>query len=497
MHLKSDSILYDVLSQKDTRNVLGIFAALATAFILGRQIARGQVLFFMLLAGFALFLLIFFKKESVIVLLPFILFLPNYGLDIPGPWAVTIEDAFILTLFAAHLSRCIIKRKPIVPRGSPIMLPLLVFIGIATLSLWQPAWTGTGKLIQNIKDLMRITELALLYMVLYDVLDSGEKAGKLMRNLVVLGLFFVMVSYYIYLTVSPFFYNLLTMKPAYIYFPPYDVLRMVSMAGSTSQTGIFYAILLAFALYHPMLKKTSGWRFFRMVMIVLISSCIVLTLNRGTWVGLLLGFMVLVLRGKLDWKKITIAAMIAVALLAIFLVTALGHIDLEKEALKVVDVSRSTGYARWIRWVSSINVIQNHPILGVGYNNYAYVYGLYSVVEGNTALYGSPHNMFVDVITGTGIVGFAAFLFFLGRLWNMNKRIAISEDRELRSIGTGLLFAFASFVGASMFDSFFFKPHHSAILIATTWALSTVYWRIATGRIPMRSSNGSGNGRVS
>ena len=487
--MNPESLLVRILQQKDTRNLVGIGISLAVAFILGRQIAVGQTFFPFLLIGISLFLLLFFRKDSVIYLLPAVLFLPNLGLDIPGPWAVTMEDAFILVLFAGFLSRAIIRRENIIPRGSPIILPLGLFLIVAAISLFKSVQTGAGTLLINTKDLMRLTELVLLFIALYALIDSEQKAVRLLRNFLILGIFYMIVSYYIYLTKSTFFYDVLTMVPAYIYIKPHNLLRMVSIAGSTSQTGMFYAILLAIALFFTGYRKNRQGRLVRIMLIIALCSCVFLTFNRGTWVGLLLALFIMLVRGGMDWKKVALASVALILLAAILLVTVFGQMDVEQQALRFFHVSKSSGLARWVRWVSSVNVIIEQPFLGVGYNNYAWVYGRYSVAEGDVQEYGSPHNMFVDIITGTGIIGFAVFMYFFLQLWKMFRRVAQSRIESIRNNGLGLYFAFLAFFGASIFDSFFYKPHHTGMLIVTTWAIANALWRVDRSELP--SANGA------
>lgn len=475
--MNPNSFLSNILEQKNARNLIGTFVGLATAFIVGRQIAGNHYTFPVLIVGVAVFLLIFLKKDSVLYLLPGILALPNFGLDIPGPWAITIEDAFIITLFVGYLSRCIIRKETIFPRGNRIVLFYGIFLIIATISLFKSVWIGSGTFLYNLKDLMRMIELFMLLIVLLDTIDAPAKALRLIRNLLILSIFYILTSWYIYLTQSEFFYSILTMQPAYIYLYPSIILRMISIAGSTSQTGMFYAILLAFAAYYPPLKKTKTLRIFRAILIGALASGVLFTFNRGTWAGILLAFFALSLKRKLDWKKVIVTTMIFSAIVALLVVSFFGDMDLEKNALKAFHISKQSGKARWIRWVSAINLIQEHPLLGVGYNNYAWVYGKYSMQEGYVEQYGSPHNMFVDIVTGTGVIGFAVFMLLIHQIYKTIRLAMQRASVRIRECATGLYVAFFCFIGASVFDSFFYKPHHTGILIVTTWALALAFLR--------------------
>jgi hypothetical protein len=85
--------------------------------------------------------------------------------------------------------------------------------------------------------------------------------------------------------------------------------------------------------------------------------------------------------------------------------------------------------------------------------------------------------MIVDVVTGTGLLGFAIFAYLLAKLWRTHREIHESSDEWIRNYGSGLFLGFIFFLGASMFDSFFFKPHHTGILLFSLWSVATVVWR--------------------
>ena len=50
--MKSDSLLQNILQQKESKNLLAIIAAVVVAYILGRQIAAGHYTFILMIAGF-------------------------------------------------------------------------------------------------------------------------------------------------------------------------------------------------------------------------------------------------------------------------------------------------------------------------------------------------------------------------------------------------------------------------------------------------------------
>jgi len=473
-----DQLIRRIVTTRDTQKYAWVIGVFVVAWIVGKSIAGMRFGIPLTLLGFLFFLLAFFRKHSLAYLFPLILVVPNIGLDIPGPWAITVEDAFVLLIFGGYLSRCILRRQYVIPRDDKIIVPLLIFNGIAILCLTKVLVVSPWNLTFNIKELMRLTLLNLFYLAMIDALDSKKQVLTLVKWLLICAAWMMAVSYYIYLTRSPFWYWLLTMQPAYIFLKT-KILRMISIAGSTSFTGIYYAIILSLAFHFlPMFRQRLqrlGGAFY----VLLIFSCVFLTFNRGTWVGILFGMTVLMLHGQIDWRRVALSILLIIGMVALSTTELFGEFDVDKKIMEFLYYSSSSAESRLVRWASSINLILEHPILGVGFNNYAFVYGRYSILEGIQPMYGSPHNMYVDVLTGTGFVGFSVFLLVLVRLWKrMRDNMMLVVDPELRLLSRGIFLAFLFFLGSGGFDSFLFKPHHSSYLIWSLFAMSTAIYRL-------------------
>jgi O-antigen ligase len=473
-----DSFAQRVVSHKNALEVLAAVISIAIAWIVGKGIAGGKFGFLIMVGGLIVFLVAYFRRHSIVVLFPIAISMPNIGLDIPGPWAITVQDAFVLLTFSGYLTRRVIQRKYIFPRDDRITPALFLFWGVAVFCITKVALVSPDNLLFNLKELMRLTMLVLFYIVMIDVLDSKKQLFRLIGWLLVWAVWMMGVSVYIYLTLSPFWYYILTMQPAFIFLRT-KILRMVSIAGSTSYTGIYYATILALATHFTPLFSTKLRRMYGGPLIVAVAACILLTFNRGTWVGILLGLFVLVVQGQIERRRVTIALLLGAGIIALMTTSLFGQIDVEQQVVDFLHYSRSSAQSRLVRWVSAVNVILDHPFLGVGYNNYAFVYGRYSILEGIQRLYGSPHNMYIDVITGTGILGFVVFMTLITRLWRqMVANMKAAFERDLKLLSRGIFTAFLFFLGSGLFDSFLFKPHHSSYLIVAIWAMSTALVRL-------------------
>ncbi len=462
----------------DAARVLTVAGVFLVAWALGRAVATHSLGFPTLLLGMGTAYLLFFHRTTILWIAPLVMCLPNLGLDIPGPWAITIEDAFVIIAFGALATRNILEHRPIIPRDVPFIVPLFVFWAIAIISFSKVATISPNTQLFIVKDLLRLTMLIMFYMSMTDAIRTKENVLTVIRTLLLLAIPMVVISWYIYLTESAFFYDLLTMRPAYVFYKG-KILRMISIMGTTRYSGLYFALVLALGFTYPGLLDSKRMRGARGFFLAVVFSCLALTMNRGTWAGVLFGLSLLMFIGEVTWRKVTAAGFLIAGVAIIVSLHFFSHFDVEQKLSVLIEISRSSGTARIVRWLSAVNVIQEQPLLGVGYNNYAFVYGHYSIKEGLLRVYGSPHNMYVDIITGTGVVGFTVFAIFLRRLWKMHTDILRqTRDPALKSVALGLFLALTFFLGSSAFDSFLFKPHHTTFLIFLLWALATAVWRL-------------------
>ena len=136
-------------------------------------------------------------------------------------------------------------------------------------------------------------------------------------------------------------------------------------------------------------------------------ACVAMTYARG---ALLTVAVIMTGYGIMKDKRILAAI---VVLVAVFL--AVNPVLLERMStmFTVVDTSSEMRIAMW---ESTVQMILDHPILGIGGGAYSLVYPIYDtyIVDGSVTLV-HAHNIYLNYLAETGIVGGCAFLvFFLG-----------------------------------------------------------------------------------
>jgi O-antigen ligase/polysaccharide polymerase Wzy-like membrane protein len=123
-------------------------------------------------------------------------------------------------------------------------------------------------------------------------------------------------------------------------------------------------------------------------------------------------------------------------------------------------------------WRAAARMVVDHPLLGVGPDNYRLLYGPYAgLVGANT--YTHSNNMYLEVLVGAGIVGFVSFCWLLWRAFGIffhsgsdpgQTRVRPGSDP---SIALGLAAAAAAIALHGLVDSFLsFAPTY--VLFALT-----------------------------
>ncbi len=93
-------------------------------------------------------------------------------------------------------------------------------------------------------------------------------------------------------------------------------------------------------------------------------------------------------------------------------------------------------------WESTIEMILDHPLLGIGWGAYYFVYPIYDFyMQGNFIKIVHAHNMYLNIAAEIGIVGFAGFMTcVIGSLWHSLKSFKYMPSSFLRGsmLGCGL-----------------------------------------------------------
>jgi O-antigen ligase len=211
-------------------------------------------------------------------------------------------------------------------------------------------------------------------------------------------------------------------------------------------------------------RRNPQAKAFLILFILIALFCILLSLSRTAWFGIILT-MIIISYLMLKNRKvfiITVASAIAICIL-LYVFNSIVHDRIDMIVSDISKFSSNEAYTytslgnRFLMWKASFMMFQSNPLIGVGTGDYvstmtAYVKaGLFPefLLE-----YNQPHNMYLFALATNGLLGLSALLFIFYR----GLRYALPV---LKSGGEKRLFAFVAvatlvhFMIAGMTDSFF------------------------------------------
>lgn len=219
---------------------------------------------------------------------------------------------------------------------------------------------------------------------------------------------------------------------------------------------MFAPIAFELALYvKPYVRRLTYW--FLMLGAVTGAMSVLGASSRGSQLALVFQGGWIAIQRRLKLKIVLGIAVVAILGYAVLPAT-------EKARFSSVGTDK-TSIQRLDYWREGVKMIERHPILGVGYFNFAPVYASHA---GNKLWHGTvaqlPHNIFIQVGTDTGLTGLAIFLALIG--CNLKRtgdiRRACKDNPEAPgyapAVARGLMLTTWGFVIAGQFNTVSYYP---------------------------------------
>ncbi|MDP1845652.1 MAG: O-antigen ligase family protein [Candidatus Moranbacteria bacterium] len=179
---------------------------------------------------------------------------------------------------------------------------------------------------------------------------------------------------------------------------------------------------------------------------------VLFSFSRGAYLGVLAGaiFFIVICIGRSGYlEKILIA--LSIAALALFLFYS-GAIS--ERLASAFNLKEGSNVERMKNWEEAVEIIKDHPLIGVGLGNYAAE--IEPTIGERSSIY--AHNLFLDIAAETGILNGLIFLLL----------IFLSIFRGVRSgsaIGLGLSASLVYFLVHGIFDTPLYSPQVLVILL--------------------------------
>ena len=264
-------------------------------------------------------------------------------------------------------------------------------------------------------------------------------------------------------------------------------LRAGGTLGHPNTFALYLGLLLPVALSMLAANKALIRRTLFGSAAILGTTALILTLSRGGWTGFLLSlciWLVLVFRFRLvPTTRLVIAISLGLALF-------LGAFMLFHEPIttRLLVDDQGSAYSRIPLMKVAFNMIQAHPFLGVGLNNYLLVMSQYDDTAQGMAFYflNVVHNSYLLIASEIGIPGLLCFLglplFALQRAWQFLK---MKGDRMLSLLVVGVLAGFGGLFWQMLVENVYLT-YHSILMFWAFAGLMESLVRLPAGYARMR-----------
>ncbi|HEX5417328.1 MAG TPA: O-antigen ligase family protein, partial [Chloroflexota bacterium] len=339
--------------------------------------------------------------------------------------------------------------------GDPVAFGLAVaFVGIALVSL--TASVDKHQSLQSLRTI--IVEPVALYLLIVTRARRRSDMVVLAGALVLAGVAISLVGGWQYLTNE----RIITAEA--------DLRRIRGFYGSPNNLALFLGRALPFGLAFALFWRRG--RFYWTLATAIMALAMVLTFSLGGWFAI--GLAALVVAGLHSGRTFKMAIAIGVVGLLVGGVVGAGIPRIASH----FDLRDSTTFARLDLWQSALHMLRDHPVRGIGLDNFLYYYQhgyrLPSAWEDPDLSH--PHNILLDFWLSLGLPGFLLLLALAGWLARAIARGWRDSNGETRGLYAAVVGALVDLAAHGMVDNSYFLPD-LAVLFWLMFAIVTVLQR--------------------
>ncbi len=240
------------------------------------------------------------------------------------------------------------------------------------------------------------------------------------------------------------------------------VRRVLAVYGSPNNLALYLDRALPLVVALALFVDDKRRRIAYALIAVAIALCLYLTYSRGAWLGVVAGFAVISL---LSGRRVRLAM---IALLIVGAVVVIPFLQTER-AQSLFQSGTGTGFFRVSVWESAVAMIRDHPVFGVGLDNFLYEYPKYIKPEAwREPNLSHPHNIVLDFWVRLGILGVAALGWFVVDFY----RRGIQNWKEFqgtdRALVIGLMASMTAALVHGMIDAAYFYVDLAFVFMLTS-----------------------------
>lgn len=230
------------------------------------------------------------------------------------------------------------------------------------------------------------------------------------------------------------------------------VRRIRGVYGSPNNLSLFLGrvlpLTLAISLFGTGKNRRLAYGAASLPMVV----CLFLTFSRGAW---LLGVPAAILfLGLMRGRRAFLAALggVGAAILALLPFAGLARLT------SLLSLQEGTTQRRLALWKAALQMIRDHPIFGVGLDNFLYHYPRYILPEAwQEPDLSHPHNLVLHWWVSLGVFGVGVLIWLQIAFWRSSLRLYQRlKEPDLRLLTLGLMASMVDFLAHGLVDQSYF-----------------------------------------
>ncbi|MFQ5593641.1 MAG: O-antigen ligase family protein, partial [Anaerolineae bacterium] len=332
-------------------------------------------------------------------------------------------------------------------RISSLDFAVIFFVIISLISPLVAA--NTGVAFHELR--VVVIDSALLYFLVRSSGLSRSQLWRLVDVLVVAGLLVSLYGFYQYI----FSGDVIVAE---------GVRRMRGVYPSPNNLSLFLGRIVPIAGVVAVWGPAQWRRLFYAVAGLIITGALFLTFSRAAW---LVGLPAAVLFvGLVRGRRALTGAVAAILALALSVLPLAGTARIN--SLFELSTGSST-YRRIKLWQSAVHMIRDHPVFGVGLDNFLYQYREHYILAGarDDPSLSHPHNLILDFWTRLGILGVVALGWlvyaFFQTTWQLYRRL----DENGQVLVLGLMSSMVYTLAHGLLDNSYFLVDLAYVFMLT------------------------------
>ena len=336
-----------------------------------------------------------------------------------GAWgglSISATTLALLGLYLSWLIRAFANRNHATRAGVNFNWPLIAYFAISLLSVFV-----AQDISLSLFEVCLLLEACLVYFYVAGNVRTREDVVFVVKVLLTACLLESVVMIILRFTGMP---STIWGLPTHIHIdsdPKEGFMRIGGTVGSPNFAAAYLSISLTCAVSVLFTNLGRLHRWLATLVLGLGSIALILTFSRGGWLALALSLALLCL---VTWRrrglslKAPIAVLVLVALLYVPFHSLIGA--------RLFGDDKGSAESRIPLMNLAFRITEDHPLLGVGANNFTVAMGPYLTSEFREGFLFAVHNKYLLVLTETGIGGLITFLaFFVGTVrkgwqcWNL------------------------------------------------------------------------------